>query len=204
MSDPTMSWFQSRRFYVGLLIGLAPLLLLALLALVTPDRDDGDTQRVVVRNYSDCIPDSLAAARTAGLIDALPADAILVETFPTCHGEGRGDRVTEMHASGTGRSSCLVSGQPLAVPEALPELPPDEAVPLAFAPIDPIGAHAAEGRLPGGVMYPEPGPRRAWLGLLLAPLVGFVGLFDNDGRFPDDIICPGDTGPPTGEHRPRC
>jgi hypothetical protein len=198
-----MTWFRSRRFILGLTIGLAPLFLIALLALVGPDRESADTQRVVVRNYSDCVADSLAAARTAGLIDALPADAILVETFPTCRGQG--DRISRMHSGRVCNPAvhqCQAGDQP-AGPLA-PTDPVAQYDHMHFPDLAPLGPLSAAGGIPYLPAPTEAERNLAWLAILAAPLIGFTGLFRSDRRLPDGIICPDDSGLPTGDQRPRC
>lgn len=78
-----MYWLRSRRFYLGLVIGLLPLLFVAAQQSVsTPPETGGDT---IVRTYDTC-PDELSIERTAALVEMLPPHGVLVETFSGCGG----------------------------------------------------------------------------------------------------------------------
>lgn len=206
-----MNWLRSRRFYAGMAIGVLPLLLLAASQSEGPRSDERmDGHPVVVRTYAGCCPDSTDAARTKALIESLPEDVVLVETFTGCccgdstrvYGptSGRNVVVPPYPITGTGPG-----GRVPTVPPAV-DTPAEEIPGLAVAtPMEPI-----EGQAPGGFVPTEfavpPQPVEAgfpgWLGFLVAPVVFLAG--ELDGDFPDGVLCTEDSGLPTGPNRPRC
>lgn len=203
-----MPWLQSRRFYAGLLIGLTPLLLVLLLATVAPGDRSDDTQRVLVRNYNECIPDSLAHQRTIRLLELLPADGVLVENFfGCCCCCDKDRREGQMERSGVqGQTSWRTPPGAAAPPSAAAAAPGAPAPPPADY-LDRLEPRTAGFQVtsPGGLPAVEPVRRglTPWLFLATLPLIRFVGIFDNDRDFPPGVICP-DSGIPTGPNRPRC
>jgi hypothetical protein len=200
-----MSWLRSRRFYAGLAAGLIPFLFLAAQTPRGGNEDDG--QRVVVRTYSACIPDSLAAQRTADLVEQLPKNAVLVENFQgnccccccgttECRETPRSDR-TSFRMPGTAGSRPGVEVERL-------DMPPPAADFVAVTPRDPGMPFVQTS--PGGIPA-EPaigGPRRAFFGLLAVPLFFLAGSWGTNRELPPGIICPDDSGLPTGPNRPNC
>ena len=207
-----MNWLRSRRFYAGMALGVVPLLLLAATQSEGPRTDERTNGHpVVVRTYAGCCPDSSDATRTKKLLEALTEDVVLVETFTGCccgdstrvYGptSGRNLDVPSYPITGTGPGG----GAP-AVPPAVdtPEQPGLAYVPPT-TPMAPI-----EGQAPGGFVPTElPVPTApveagfpGWLGFLVAPVVFLAG--ELDGDFPDGVLCPDDSGLPTGPNRPRC
>lgn len=200
-----MSWLRSRRFYAGMAIGLVPLLLLAAQSTDTRSSDRQDGHPVVVRTYAGCCPDSTDADRTAALLDTLPEDVVLVETFTGCccgdttraYGptSSRDVFVPPSPITGVGPGRGYPS-PPAETPPVLQDIPgvafaepvaptsPVEFTPVEF-PVPPIRAQAG---VPG------------WLGMLVAPLAFIAGeLGDSDGT-----LCSDDSGLPIGPNRPRC
>lgn len=187
-------------------IGLVPLLLLAAQDADTRSSDRRDGHPVVVRTYAGCCPDSTDNERTAALLESLPEDVVLVETFTGCccgdttrvygptssrdvfvppspitgTGPGRGYPVAP-----TTPEAPTVAQQVPGVAYASPSVPPT----AGFNPIDvPVPPTRVEAGLPG------------WLGVLVAPLAFLAGeLGDSDGT-----LCPDDSGLPVGPNRSRC
>lgn len=202
------TWLRSRRFYAGVLAGLVPLLLLA--AQANGDRPSNEReQRVIVRNYGGCCPDSTDTARLRDLIESMPPDVVLIENFSgCCCGEGsrttRGQGASRVGAAVPPRSWNRGNGPQAAAPD-LQEAPPEQGVlsDRMFAPDEPIAAG-----LPAFGDVPLPPATTAsrfpgWLGVLAAPLLFLVG--GTSGRpDPPGTICPGDSGLPVGPNRDRC
>lgn len=203
-----MSWLRSRRFYAGMALGVLPLLFLAASQSEGPrseERTEGHP--VVVRTYAGCCPDSTDADRTKALLEALPADVVLVETFTGCccgdttrtYGptSSRNIEVPPYPITGTGPGG--------RVPPTPPTVStPSEDIP-GLAVVPPIQGGAPGGFAPVEFVVP-PQPIEAglpgWLGFLAAPLIMLAGESDSD--FPNGVICPDDSGLPTGPNRPRC
>ena len=203
-----MNWLRSRRFYAGIGIGLVPLLLLAAQSTDTRSSDRRDGHPVVVRTYAGCCPDSTDADRTAALLESLPEDVVLVETFTGCccgdttrvYGptSSRDVFVPPSPITGTGPGRGVPPAYP-PTPEA-PSTPRAEVPGLAFAspgappppgltPVNvPVPSAPVEARLPG------------WLGFLAAPLAFLAGELGSS----EGAICPDDSGLPIGPNRPRC
>lgn len=198
-----MSWLRSRRFYAGLLAGLA-LVLFAASCTRSGNRED-EARRVVVRTFSGCCPDSTDADRLKALIASLPSDVVLVETFANCCcGEGPGAlgpravRVPASPITGTGPGGGPRPSRPsLLHPAAihpggdpgLAALPlEDPGVPIPSVSFTAPPASAAGG---GGSILP-------YFGTLL-PLVGVLLGGDDNGT-----ICPDDSGLPLGPNREHC
>lgn len=200
-----MSWLRSRRFYAGMAIGLVPLLLLAAQSTDTRSSDQRDGHPVVVRTYAGCCPDSTDADRTAALLETLPEDVVLVETFTGCccgdttraYGPTSSRDVfvppSPITGVGPGRGAPPPPTERPSVSQEIPGVAFAEPVtPTPPVPFNPAGfavpAARAEAGLPG------------WLGMLVAPLAFIAGeLGDSEGT-----LCPDDSGPPTGPNRPRC
>lgn len=79
-----MNWLRSRRFYTGFLVGLLPLVFLALQTSPSPSSGNEEGEPVIVRTYAGCCPDAEADRRTADLVETLPPGGVLVETFTGC------------------------------------------------------------------------------------------------------------------------
>lgn len=202
-----MNWLRSRRFYAGLGIGLIPLLLLAFTqssGVQSDERSEGHP--VVVRTYAGCCPDSTDADRTKALIESLPEDVVLVETWTGCC---CGD-TTRVYGPTSGRNITVPpfpitgTGPGRAVPPApVTETPIADVPELAIVP--PIEGGAPGGLPPVDFTVP-PAPVEAglpsWLGFLAAPLILVAS--ELDGDFGGGILCPDDSGLPTGPNRPRC
>ena len=205
-----MSWLRSRRFYAGMAIGLFPLLLLAAAQndrTVVDGRTDGHP--VVVRTYAGCCPDSTDADRTAALLEALPENVVLVETFTGCccgdttrvYGptSSRDVFVPPSPITGTGPGRGYPPARSITpeVPSALRGEVPGIASASPLTPMTPVGFNPVESPLP-------PAPVEAglpgWLGVLVAPLALLVGELGSS----DGTLCPDDSGLPIGPNRPRC
>lgn len=204
-----MSWLRSRRFYAGMAIGLVPLLLLAAQSSDTRSSDRRDGHPVVVRTYAGCCPDSTDADRTAALLESLPEDVVLVETFTGCccgdttrvYGptSSRDVFVPPSPITGTGPGRGYPSATPPAVES--PSVPREQTPSVAVA--RPETPPVASGYSP--VDYPVPPPRAeaglpGWLGLIAAPIALLAGELGSS----DGTLCPDDSGLPTGPNRPRC
>jgi hypothetical protein len=203
-----MNWLRSRRFYAGVGIGLIPMLLLAAQTNdpLTTDRRDGHP--VVVRTYAGCCPDSTDADRTAALLEALPKDVVLVETFTGCC---CGD-TTRVYGPTSSRdvfvppSPITGTGPGRGYPPAFAPTPDAPSVPRnevpGIAAVQPEAPPVA-GLTPVNVPLPPP-PAQAglpgWLGFLVAPLALLAGEFGSS----DGTICPDDSGLPVGPNRARC
>lgn len=208
-----MNWLRSRRFYAGLGIGILPLLLLAFTQSGGEVRSDerSEGHPVVVRTYAGCCPDSTDAERTRALIESLPKDVVLVETWAGCC---CGDS-TRVYGPTSGRNIDVPpfpitgTGPGRAAPPAAPIIETPIADVPALAVVPPIEGGAPGGLPPVDYVLP-PAPVEAglpgWLGFLVAPLV--VVASELDGDFGDGIVegilCPDDSGVPTGPNRPRC
>lgn len=210
-----MSWLRSRRFYAGMAIGLFPLLLLAAAQndrTVVDGRTDGHP--VVVRTYAGCCPDSTDADRTAALLEALPENVVLVETFTGCC---CGD-TTRVYGPTSARSITVppypITGTGPGVGGPRVVTPPTAETPRGATPavavVPPLIPGPTRGfAAPGGYLAPS-APVQAgvpgWLGMLAAPLLFLTGTGDfGDGEpLPDGVLCPDDSGLPIGPNRPRC
>lgn len=187
-------------------LGLVPLLLLAAQSTDTRSAERQDGHPVVVRTYAGCCPDSTDADRTAALLESLPEDVVLVETFTGCC---CGD-TTRVYGPTSSRdvfvppSPITGTGPGRGTPPAyapVPEGAPRTEVPgLAFASPE---APPAPGLVPAAVPIPA-APAEAglpgWLGLLAAPLAFLAGEIGSS----EGTICPDDSGLPVGPNRPRC
>jgi len=105
--------------------------------------------------------------------------------------------------TGTGpRPPCTPSRGSIAPPTDAPPAPPIASIP-PLRTIPPVG-----GSFPGGVPIDPPPPITAtsspswWLSLIVAP-IAFIS-DSGSKKFPDGVICDGDSGLPTGPMRPRC
>lgn len=196
------SYLRSRRFYTGLAIGLIPLLFIAAQTLGV-DQNGNASDRVVVRTYNTC-PDSLSDRRTADLVSALPQGTVLVETYMGCCGCCCGGTATGQQGSSLHRAAPTSRGPmgheygavaPGVAPEVdmLGSLPPMSGE-AAGGYVDPSFLGVTEARERGGLA--------AWIPLLAAPLLIFRG--GRDRPLPPGIICPDDSGLPTGPERPTC
>lgn len=203
-----MNWLRSRRFYAGLGIGLVPLLLLAAQSNDPLSSDRRDGHPVVVRTYAGCCPDSSDATRTAALLEALPEDVVLVETFTGCccgdttrvYGptSSRDVFVPPSPITGTGPGR---GGPPAYAPTpGAPSAPRADVPGLALAS---PGPPPAPGLMPVNVAVPS-APVEAglpgWLGFLAAPIAFLAGELGSS----EGTICPDDSGLPVGPNRPRC
>jgi hypothetical protein len=203
-----MSYFRSRRFYAGLAAGLLPLLFLALIATARPDSNTRDAERVVVRSYSSC-PDSAAARRTAHLLELLPPGGVLVETFAGCCCCGHGDG--QLGHAGSPRHSCVRSSEPLgrmsrapAPGVDRPQVAPETLGALGISPHPTAEIPITTGGLSfPGLETADRGRSAGWIAVLAAPLLWFVRP-PSKRPMPDGIICPDDSGLPTGPMRPTC
>lgn len=204
-----MSWLRSRRFYAGMAIGLVPLLLLAAQSTDVRSSDRRDGHPVVVRTYAGCCPDSTDADRTAALLEALPENVVLVETFTGCccgdttrvYGptSSRDVFVPPSPITGTGPGRGYPPARTIT-PEA-PSVPRDEAPSVASA--TPLTPTPPAGFTPVG--YPLPSaPVEAglpgWLGFIVAPIALLVGELGSS----EGTLCPEDSGLPIGPNRTRC
>lgn len=194
-------------------LGIVPLLLLAASQSEGPrDEDRRDGHPVVVRTYAGCCPDSTDAARTKALLESLPEDVVLVETFTGCccgdstrvYGptSGRNIDVPPYPITGTGPGGRPQGTTPAAPPTL--ETPSEDIPALAVAP--PIDGRAPGGVIPVGYaapLQPVEAGFPGWIGFLVAPLVILAGELDGDFST-DGVICSEDSGLPTGPNRPRC